>query len=429
MNGDSEMTSRFSRALILAAALIGGHIGAHAAAAPTAASYSVPLGGNAFITHAPSKATELVVDGGLANWTSPGTVVSTYLYPRAAGALHVALVGSLNGASSSTIRVSIGDSVYHVTLSGSAQRTYDVGTVYLAQPGYVKVELQGMSKKGDYFGDISAIQVGGSATDSGVYFANDPANFYWSRRGPSVHLGYTAPRNTEYFYNEVNVPRGEDPVGSYFMANGFNSGYFGMQVNSAKERRMLFSVWDADNGAKTTLVRKGPNVVVNTFGGEGTGGQSYLVFNWVAGHTYKFITRAHPDGAGNTQFSAWFYAPETRAWQFIATWNRPNTNSYLVGNYSFVENFDVEGGYRGRAADYANQWALGSDGRWSEVTSARYDTDATGENKQRMDFAGGVADGHFFLRNGGFFSDTVLDQNFTRPATGIAPDVDVSKLP
>lgn len=423
------MNLRFSRALSFAAALIAGHAGASAAVTPATASFSVPLGGNAFITHATPKATELVVDAGLANWTDPSTVVSTYFSPRAAGVLHVALVGSLNGATSSTVRVSIGDSTYRVALSGGSKKIYDVGTVYLAHPGYIKVELQGISKKGDYFGDIAAIQVSGSATADGVYFANDPANFYWSRRGPSVHLGYTVPANTEYFYNEVTVPRGEDPVGSYFMANGFNSGYFGMQVNSAKERRMLFSVWDSDNGGKTTLVRKGPNVVDNTFGGEGTGGQSYLVYRWVAGHTYKFITRARPDGTGNTAFSAWFYAPETQVWQFIATWNRPSTDSYLVGNYSFVENFDVNQGYRGRAAGYANQWALGRDGHWTEVTSTRYDADATGENKQRMDFAGGIADGHFFLRNGGFFSDTVADQNFNRPATRIAPDVDVSKLP
>ncbi len=425
------MNKRFTRALGLAGALIGAHAGAStvASVAPTPASYTVPLGGNAFITHAAPKATEQVVDAGLANWSDPSTVVSTYFYPRAAGALHVALVGSLNGATSSTVKVTIDGSAYRVTLGGSAQKTYDVGTVYLAHPGYVKVELQGVSKKGGYFGDIAAIQVSGSATASGVYYANDAANFYWSRRGPSVHLGYTVPANTAYFYNEVKVARGDDPVGSYFMANGFNSGYFGMQVNSAKERRMLFSVWDADNGAKTTLVRKGPDVVDNGFGGEGTGGQSYLVFDWKAGHTYKFITRAQPDGAGNTQFSAWFYAPETKAWRFIATWQRPSTNSYLAGVYSFVENFDDSAGYVGRKGSYANQWARSSDGHWSEVTAARYDTDPTGENKQRMDFAGGVEDGHFFLRDGGFFSATVFDQNVTRPATGVAPDVDVSKLP
>ena len=56
----------------------------------------------------------------------------------------------------------------------------------------------------------------------------------WSRRGPSCHLGYTLPTNEDinYFYNEVTIPKGEDKIGSYFMANGFGEGYFGMQVNS-----------------------------------------------------------------------------------------------------------------------------------------------------------------------------------------------------
>jgi hypothetical protein len=399
------------------------------AAAQTAGQYLVPLGGNAFITHAKPNAPEVIVDYGLANWSDPHTVISTYFYPRETGALQVSLVGSLNGSTTSTVNVTINDVSYRVTLSGTAQTTYNVGTVNLSHPGYIKVELQGISKDGGYFGDISAIQVSGTATSGGVYYANDPSNFYWSRRGASVHLGYAVPANTAYFYSEVTVPEGHDPVGSYFMANGFDSGYFGMQVNSPTERRMLFSVWDASNGDKTTLVRKGPNVVDNSFGGEGTGGQAYLDFNWKAGNTYKFITRAQPDGVNNTQFSAWFYAPETGAWQFIATWNRPDTNSYLSGCYSFLENFDDTAGYKGRRASYANQWALSKDGAWSEITTARYDTDATGENKQRMDFAGGVADGQFFLRNGGFFSKTVLDENITRPANGVVPGVDVSSLP
>ncbi|MGO4779994.1 DUF5077 domain-containing protein, partial [Lysobacter sp. 2RAB21] len=125
-------------------------------------------------------------------------------------------------------------------------------------------------------------------------FADDPANFYWSRRGPSGHLGFAVPENTEYFYSELTVPRKYDPIGSYFMANGFAQGYFGIQVNSATERRVLFSVWDAPNG-KTTLLKKGKDVIAQDFGGEGTGGQSFLRYDWKPGHTYRFITRARPD--------------------------------------------------------------------------------------------------------------------------------------
>jgi hypothetical protein len=42
-------------------------------------------------------------------------------------------------------------------------------------------------------------------------------------------MGYTTPANTEYFYNEMTIPTGQDPIGSYFMANGFSGGYFGIR--------------------------------------------------------------------------------------------------------------------------------------------------------------------------------------------------------
>jgi hypothetical protein len=64
------------------------------------------------------------------------------------------------------------------------------------------------------------------------------------------------------------------------MSNGFGEGYFGMQVNAATERRILFSVWDPAAGQGITQsVRKGAKITVQRFG-EGTGGQSYLVFDW-----------------------------------------------------------------------------------------------------------------------------------------------------
>lgn len=55
---------------------------------------------------------------------------------------------------------------------------------------------------------------------------------------------------------------------------------------------------------------------------------------------------------------------------------------------------------------------------------------ATVRKAQRMDYAGGLEAGRFYLRNGGFFNDYVeLDQSFNRPAAGQSPQVDVSSLP
>jgi len=395
--------------------------------AATTATATVALAGNAFITTAPAGAAEVINDSGLANWTNAGTVTSAYFRVASAGAVTLSLDARLAGSTASTIRVTVNDAPFTVNLAGTTTQTYPVGTVNVAAPGYVKVDLQGVSKNGGYFGDVSALKVTTAAT---LNYASDPANYYWSRRGPSVHMGYTTPANTEYFYNEMTIPTGQDAIGSYFMANGFGQGYFGIQVKSTTERWILFSVWDADTGAKTTLVSKGAGVVDNSFGGEGTGGQTYLVYNWLAGNTYRFITRAHPDGAGSTDYSAWFYAPETASWRYIATWKRPAIATYLTGNHSFLENFIDTRGYTGRRVAFGNQWARSASGTWTEVTAARFTGDATVTNAQRMDYAGGLDGGRFYLRNGGFFADYVpVNQNFTRPATGQQPTVDVNSLP
>ncbi|KAH9479221.1 hypothetical protein JR316_0007808 [Psilocybe cubensis] len=387
---------------------------------------TVAFAGNAFITTAATGASEVINDNGLANWNSASTITSAYFRMASAGAVTVGLNAYLAGSNNSTVKVTINGTAFNVQLSGTTPKTYPVGTVSVAAPGYVKVDLQGVTKDGGYFGDVSGLSI---TTSSATNFANDPANFYWSRRGPSVHMNYTIPPNNDYFYNEVTVPVGQDVVGSYFMAAGFDGGYSGIQVRE-NDRWVLFSVWDADNGQKTTLVSKGAGVVDNSFDHEGSGGQTYLVFNWIAGNTYKFITRIRPDGAGSTLYSAWFFAPELNTWRYIATWKRPATTAYQSGTHSFLENFIDTKGYTGRRALYGNQWGRNLNGTWTELTTGYYTGDATANNAQRMDYAGGVENGRFYLRNGGFFSDYVpLNATFSRPATGQIPAVDVGSLP
>ena len=396
-----------------------------ATVAAPATSATVELAGNAFITSGNEGA--VINERGLAGWSNPAAVASTYFRVAGAGPVQVALDASLADGGNSTIRVKINGTPFDVKLAGKERKTYAVGTVNVAAAGYVKVDLQGLSRVKATFGDVAALKV---TSNAALAYANDPANYYWSRRGPSVHMGYTVPANTEYFYNEMTIPKGQDAIGSYFMANGFGQGYMGIQVKSPSERWILFSVWDADNGAKTTLVSKGAGVVDNAFGGEGTGGQTYLSYNWVAGTTYRFITRARPDGNGGSDYSAWFFAPETGKWRYIATWKRPAISTYLTGVHSFLENFIDTLGYTERRVQFGNQWARNVAGTWSEVTAGRFTGDATATNAQRMDYAGGVENGRFYLHNGGFFADYVkTSQNFTRPATGQAPAVDVNTLP
>ena len=344
------------------------------------ASLNVPIGGNAFITKLGSGGTETITTNTLSNWSNANSICSVYFRIGTPGSLTVQMKAKV-ASGNSVVKVTVNGTPFTVNLSGSNYATFNVGTVNITTAGYVKVDIQGVSRTGSYFGDVSDLIISGPAAAANVNFANDATNFYWSRRGPSVHLNFATPANTEWFYSEINVPVGQDRVGSYFMANGFGEGYFGMQVNSSTERKILFSVWNP-TGAKTTSKRVGPNVVATTFDGEGDGGKSYLLYNWVAGTTYKFLTQGKPDGAGNTVYSSWFFAPEVGSWKFLVTWSRPNTTTYLTSLHSFLENFELLNGYMDRQAQYGNQWAKSSTGIWTELTTATYTGDPTAKTSR-----------------------------------------------
>ena len=390
---------------------------------------AIPLAGNGYITQMASGGSAEITKNGLRKWTDMSSVISIFFKTGKTGVLHIGFKAkAISG--NSTVKISVNETDFSVNLTGSENKTWFAGTVNISKPGYIKVDLQGISKTGTCFADVSDLLIGGSATTGDLVFASDPENFYWSRRGPSCHLNYTIPHgDKEYFYSELTVPEGEDKMNSYFMANGFGEGYMGIQVNSPTERRVLFSVWDPASG-QTTLVKKGDDVTAGRFGGEGTGGQSYMIFNWKAGTTYKFLTQGKPDGVGNTIYTSWFFAPEAGNWKLIASWKRPNTNTYLTRFHGFLENFNPDEGYQERKAYWSNQWVRLADGTWREVTAFTFTVDATGKNKQRQDYAGGVENGKFFLRMDGFFNDHVSPgTGFTKPATGQHPAIDLEALP
>ena len=245
--------------------------------------------------------------------------------------------------------------------------------------------------------------------------------------------------DVSYYYSELTVPVGEDNIGSYYMANGFGEGYFGIQVNSPTERRVLFSVWspyETDNpdeipaDEQIKLNKKGTDVYTGEFGNEGSGGQSYLRYNWEAGTTYRFLLKGEPDGTGKTDYTAWFFAPEEREWRLIASFKRPKTDTYLKRFHSFLENFAADNGFMGRRADYSNQWVRTAAGEWLKVAEAKFTVDATYRAGQRVDATGGVTEKGYYLQNGGFFNDGIEPDtmlNFDNPQS--APEIDFSTLP
>jgi Domain of unknown function (DUF3472) len=55
---------------------------------------------------------------------------------------------------------------------------------------------------------------------------------------------------------------------------------------------------------RVKLIAKGQSVRDGSFGGEGSGGQNFLIYPWKAGVTYKFLNSVKPDGQGNSICSA-----------------------------------------------------------------------------------------------------------------------------
>jgi len=402
---------------------------------------SVPLGGNSWITTHSKTGNEEITRQGWRNWTDSETVFSTYIYLSASGTLRLWAMFSVP-AGESTIRCTVNGTSHSLTIAGSGRES-KMGEWTIANPGYVRVDIQGLRRTGPVFATVKSFLVSGSAIDLETAFVkNDEGEFFhWGRRGPSVHLNYDLTKiddDIEWMYSEITVPTGNDVIGSYFMANGFDDGYFGMQVNSAIERRILFSVWspfDTDDpkkvpqNQKVLLIRKGKDVTTGEFGDEGSGGQSYLRFDWKAGNTYKFLLRALPVANNHTNYAAWFYAPEEKRWRLIASFSRPATNNYLSGLYSFLENFEPENGNITRKAYYQNQWVRTKSGEWKSLNKAIFTYDDTAKKGYRLDYSGGVEGARFYLRNCGFFNDKTPDQSvFSYPANTSAPNINLAKL-
>lgn len=391
----------------------------------------VGLSGNGYVTRQQGGAQ--ITENGVAQWTNPQSVVSVYFY------LHQLTTADLSllAKGHAEIKVSYGKKSFNVHLHSDDFTQVPVGSIDVRQAGYVRIDLQGVSKQGEHFGEIKQLIADRVAGKSN--YVKDFSD-YWGRRGPSVHLAYALPEgDTEWFYNEVTVPKEGETMHSYYMAAGFGEGYFGMQYNSPTERRILFSVWspfdtqnpkDIPDDQKIKMLRRGKEVHIGEFGNEGAGGQSYLKYPWKAGRTYKFLMQVRPDGKGNTVYTAYFYATEEKEWRLIASFLRPQTDTWYRHPHSFLENFNPEQGYLSRKVLFGNQWARSKEGQWTRLTDATFTHDATANAKVRLDYQGGkTRDNRFYLKMGGFFNESVpMGTKFHAEPAGHAPEIDWNAL-
>ncbi|WP_337901334.1 DUF3472 domain-containing protein [Galbibacter orientalis] len=394
--------------------------------------------GNSWVVGDIASNEEIITEDGIRNWKDLDTKIRTYFKVNTSGQIKVSLKAqAVEG--SSVVTIALGDQQKEVEISNTDFQTLEAGMFSVEKAGYYFLEIQGKSNTGETIADIDSFTLEGSALNEGITYVKE--DFYWGRRGPSVHLNYTAPEGKDivWFYNEITVPEGDDTLGSYFMANGFAEGYFGMQVNSSTERRILFSVWspyetqnpdEIPDDYKIILLGKGEGVTTGEFGNEGSGGQSYKVFNWKAGQTYKFLLKGSPSTNNSTDYTAYFFDPTEGSWSLIASFRRPHTSTYLKRQHSFLENFITQTGNISRMGVYGNQWVYDTEGEWHELTEAKFTADATAKKGSRVDYAGGAKGNTFYMKNCGFFDDmTEMNTMHTRTPNGKAPEIDFALLP
>ena len=416
----------------------------------------VPFAGNVYVTKASgdlyseAAATIDSYKGSLVSWSKESTVLSFYIRVSGTGTLSLRVDASNDpGTKSSTLTFSYGGKSYPVAVTSGSVTTYDVGTFQVAEPGYVKIDISGSkaSPAGAQLARISDFKVSGQALAGKRNFLPQSAleDSYWCRRGPSVHFHYTLPdADVEWFYNEAVVPEGSDVPCTYFMLTGFRQGYMGIQTHVNAPNSILFSVWspyetdkpgEIPDSMKVTMLRKGAGVTVQDFGGEGSGGQSFMTYPWKAGKTYKTLVHVRPDGKGSTDFTGYF-CDETGTWHLLASFKRPQTNTWYDGAHSFLECFMPESSIYTTEVHFKNQWARLTDGTWKEVTQAKFTCDNTGKSGERVDYFGAVQGDELILKHCGFFSGfTEYGTMFTRASSGAsgstsgsAPVIDFAAL-
>jgi hypothetical protein len=377
-----------------------------------------------------------ISERGVSRWSDPKQSIVWYGEFKTPGTVSASIKLREASQAARTLRLSIDDQEKTVEAKVSEGTVIHFGEFRIETAGYHAFKLSSVAEAEGPIASPSELTLTGDPVQ-GAHFNLDPR-----RNAASVHLNYPVPKEVgdiEWFYNEVTAV--DDPVTTFYMACGFHRGYFGMQVNSPTERRIIFSVWDAGNGAsadkrdevaqdnRVSLVAKGEEVHTSDFGNEGTGGHSHLKYLWKTGEPQKFLLTAQPVDGKQTVYSGYYFHPDKQAWMLISSMKAPKDGGYIRRPHSFSENFWGSTGHIRRKAHYGPQWIKTADQHWTELTKATFSHDATGK-KDRLDRFMGVEDGKFFLSHGGFVRGFVeFGTPFDRAATGTEPAIELPPVP
>ncbi|SDF51283.1 protein of unknown function [Mucilaginibacter pineti] len=355
---------------------------------------------------------------GIGNWTNNADIPRVYVTFNQTGTIATKLLAkSPDGPGVVTIYYDGQIVDVNVPQSNSYQ-AITVGNLNVPSTGIKYFQIKGKTKPGGYYADVQALIISGTPATTAYY------NKSTYRTCPAIHVGYSIPSGNvaSWFYNEIKVSTGSDLVNTFFMANGFYGGYFGIQVNSPTERRIIFSVFSDYDGNDPNqvpadyavrLVSKGSLVTTEeVFGNEGTGRHAIATYSWAANTTYKFLVHSVPD-AGGVTYTGFIYL--NNQWKLMAKYYKPISTYNMDGLYSFVEDFG--GGlnsYKGRTMLAQNQWIVTPAGSWVQLKNGQFTTTTHDDVFSRVDYGASVSGTGYSMFTGGFVPKTASDyQNFT----------------
>lgn len=396
----------------------------------------VPLYNNAY-THPRADEDTNITKEGLLGWKESNRVTKVYFYVTQPIAFHLSLqLPKVYETCSLNIRL---DQQKRTNLKIQIQDSVlSIGDYVIKDTGYHYIEIKGASSHGVRYPSINHLIFENIAPKSIL------SNKSHYKGAASTHLRYTIPGDSsiQWFYTEVMVPNEvKNSVHAYYETNGFHSGYGGIQINSLKERRFIFSIWSlfkTDDPKQIPqdyivhLNKKGEGVFTGDFGDEGSGGHSHLVAQWETNTTYRFLTGITALKGDSATYIGYYAGPKDHyQWHLLSQWtqHKTDTKTGFKKLYAFVENFGDNGDDFFKAY-YCNQWAITFKGNWIELTEAKFTTTANNTTHQRFDYGAGVENGKFYMFSGGFRQKrNILPGNIiTRPATGKHIDIDFTKL-
>ena len=396
------------------------------------------------------------LNNSLTSWTD-GNACAVYYFHNPATTVAHSIKLNVKTLRTTKFRLTITDpdmpgnvlQTFEFSVFGSgSEKTVTIGDATFPRSAYYRYKLECTSGNSN-INSIKSFVLSSSASE-----ASYAANYLSS---PSVHLNTWRSSSTaapsgdayDWCFEEIMIPEESDITGTYAEAIGALNGYMGIQMNGYYDdgtpcHDVLFSMWDDGSTdedpnlpeyLRAGAIDHDPLTIVNRFGNEGTGVQTYRKGNyWTPGRYVQFITNCRPETTSytttangqttvheqhNMLVSTWFNALDGKGWQYMATVRKRNSSTYFSSWYSFLENYNTATGQASRKAYYRNGYARSrQDGKWYNFNKVGFGhTDGGSETGARSDYGQGATDQAsertFFMQTGGYTSTKTAASSVT----------------